>query len=143
MLSGQPRAGESLDFTLLNALLARGLEFVAWDPACQRRQPRRLGAQRKAELRDDRVARKIHLRFVLVARLVIAMFRVVFGLGFAPLRGMACELNALIDRKRGHARARQTKMIRAVIMSSLRPRTGPHRPPKLPPLPLPTRVKVD
>src|SRR5216683_7157377 len=132
MLSGQPRAGEFLDFTLLNALLARGLEFVAWDPACQRRQPRRLGAQRKAELRDDRVARKIHLRFVLVARLVITMLRVVLGLGLAPLGGMACELNPLIDRKRRHAHARQTKVIRAVIMSSLRPRVWSDRHPKLP-----------
>src|SRR5260370_15899256 len=124
---GVPGVERFMDASLLNALFSCCLEFVAGEPARQRRQPCRLRSEHERESGDDRVARKIHVRAVLVARLVIAVRRVILGLFLAPLRVMARVLHPLIDRKRRHPHARQTEMIRTVIMSSLRPRIGTDR----------------
>src|SRR5712664_951123 len=77
---GVPRAERFMDASLLNALFPRRLEFVAGEPARQRRQPCRLRSEHERESGDDRVARKIHVRAVLVARLVITMLDEIFCL---------------------------------------------------------------
>src|SRR5258707_15742250 len=101
------------------ALLPRGLELVARDPACQRWQPCCLHSEHEAKSGDDGVAGKIHVRAVLVARLVIAMRGEIFGMFIAPFRRMARILDSFVDRKRRHPHARQTEMIGTVIMSRL------------------------
>src|SRR6266850_6528970 len=88
-----------LDSNLLKTLLSCGLEFVAGNPAGERRQPCRLRSERKAKSCDNRIACKIHVRTVLVARLVITVLSEIFRLLLSPLRRMARELDAFIDRK--------------------------------------------
>src|SRR6266478_115916 len=86
---GVPRVERFMDASLLNALFSCCLEFVAGEPARQRRQPCRLRSEHERKSGNDDVARKIHVRAVLVARLVIAVRRVILGLFLAPLRVMA------------------------------------------------------
>src|SRR6267378_5527725 len=93
------------------ALLARRLKFIAGNPARQRWQPRGLRAQHEAESGNHRVARKIHVRAVLITRLVITMLGKIFGLLYAPFCWVARVLDPFIDRKGGHAHARQAEMI--------------------------------
>src|SRR5882762_6979881 len=109
------------------ALLPRGLEFVARDPACQRWQPRCLHSEYEAKSSDDGVAGKIHVRAVFVARLVVTVRGEILGLFIAPFRQMARILDSFIDRKRRHAHTRKAEVIGTVIVSSLRPRIGPDR----------------
>src|SRR6267154_6164210 len=103
-------------------LLSCSLEFVAGDPACQCWQPCRFRPEHESESGDHSVARKIHIRTVLVARLVVTVRVEIFGLFIAPFRRMAGILDSFIDRKRRHAHTRQAEMIRTVIVSRLRPR---------------------
>src|SRR5882762_349825 len=111
--------------SLLEALLPRGLKFIAGEPARQRRLPGRFRSEYEPESGNDRVTRKIHVRAVFVARLMVEVFDEIPGLVFAPLRVMARKLDAFIDRKRRHAHPRQTELIRTVVMSRLRARIRP------------------
>src|SRR2546423_6253788 len=90
---------EFLDFNLLNALLSGCLKFIAGKPTGQRGLPRRLRPKPEAKSRDNRIAGKIHVRAVFVARLVIAVLRKILGLLLAPLRGMAGVFDPFVDRK--------------------------------------------
>src|SRR3989454_11988237 len=124
--SETPR-GSCFSVRLLQAPLSRRLEFVARHPASESGQPRRFRSKHEAESGDDGVAGKIHVRAVLVARLVIAMRGEILRLFITPLRRMARVLDSFIDRKRRHAHARQAEVIRTVIVSGLRPRIGTDR----------------
>src|SRR2546425_12547973 len=125
--SESPPRGSCLSVRLLQALLSRRLEFVAKHPAGKSGQPRRFRSKHKPESGDDCVAGKIHLRAVLVARLVITVRGEILGLFIAPLRRMARVLDSFIDRKRRHAHVGQAEVIRTVIVSGLRPRVGTDR----------------
>src|SRR6266704_4214188 len=114
------RTGTSLGVRLSNTPLSRRLELVAGNPARQRGQPCCLRSEHKREPGDDRIAGKIHVWAVLVTRLVITVLGEILGLLVAPLRRMARVLDPFIDRKRGHAHARQAEMVRTVIMPGLR-----------------------
>src|SRR5260370_10197105 len=103
----------------MTTLSSRGLEFVAGDPSRHPGQPCRLRSQHEAEPGDHRIAGKIHVWTVLVARLVIAVLGEIFRLLLAPLRRMARVLDSFIDRKRRHSHARQAEMIRTIIVSGL------------------------
>src|SRR5437879_3812720 len=100
-----------MDATLLNALFSCRLEFVARNPA-QSWQPRGLRSEHEGESGNYGIAGKIHVRAVLIGRLVIAVRREILSLFIAPFRRMAGELDSFIDRKRRHAHARQAEMIR-------------------------------
>src|SRR5439155_3519838 len=113
------------------ALLARWLEFVSRHPSRQRWRPSRFRSEYKSESCNDRVSVKIHRRTVLVARLVIAVLREILGLLLAPFRRVACKFDSFIDRKRRHAHARQTEMIRAVVVPRFRARVRPDRQSKI------------
>ncbi len=108
---GVPRIERILDASLLHALFSCRLKFIAGNPPCQRRLPCRLRSEHEREPGDDRIAGKIHVRTVLVARLVITVLGKIFCLLLAPLRGVSRVLDAFIDRKRRHAHARQAEMI--------------------------------
>ena len=84
-------------------------------------------AQQEPKRRHLGKSRKIHLRAVFVARLMIAMLDVIFGLGLAPGFVVSFEFQPFVDRERRNAHARQTEMIGAVIMPSFRMRIGPNR----------------
>src|SRR5260370_31718547 len=104
------------------ALLPRGLEFVAGNPAYQCWQPRCIHSEHEAKSGDHGIPGKIHVWAVFVARLMIAVRGEILGLFVTPFRRMARILDSFIDRKRRHANARQAEMIRTVIMPRLRPR---------------------
>src|SRR5258705_2285508 len=108
-------------------LLSCSLEFVAGDPAWQCWQPCRFRPEHESESGDHGVARKIHIRTVLVARLVVTVHGKIFGLLIAPLCVVARKFDSFVDRKGRYTHARQTEMIRTVVMSGLRPRIGPDR----------------
>src|SRR5260370_16854036 len=94
---GVPRVERFMDASLLNGLFSCCLEFVAGEPACQRWQPCRLRSEHERESGDDRVAGKIHVWAVLVARLVIAVRRVILALFLAPFRPTPPLLHSLIS----------------------------------------------
>src|SRR6266704_3932867 len=118
------RAGASLGVSLLNTPLSRRLELVAGNPPRQRGQPCGLRSKHKRESGDHRVPGKIHVRAVLVTRLMITVLGEILGLLLAPFRRMARVLDPFIDRKRGHAHARQAEMVRTVVMPGLRAGIG-------------------
>src|SRR6266849_139205 len=138
---GVPRIERILDASLLHALFSCRLKFIAGNPPCQRRLPCRLRSEHEREPGDDRIAGKIHVRTVLVARLVITVLGKIFCLLLAPLRGVSRVLDAFIDRKRRHAHARQAEMIGTVVMAGLRARIGPDRKAKVPRRRLHHRIK--
>src|SRR5579871_3845496 len=82
---------------LLLALDSCGLELVALLPADQLGQACGLPSERESEARHRRVADKIHLGMIFVARLVIVLFDVLLFLFKAPGLGMSLVLHALID----------------------------------------------
>src|SRR5882762_1012204 len=75
--------------SLLKAVFPRGFKLIAGEPARQRGLPGRLRSEHEPESGNDRVPGKIHVRAVLVARLVVAVFDEIPGLLLAPLRVMA------------------------------------------------------
>src|SRR5260370_1442105 len=62
------------------ALLPRGLEFVAGNPAYQCWQPRCLHSEHEAKSGDHGIPGKIHVWAVFVARLMIAVRGEILGL---------------------------------------------------------------
>lgn len=88
--------------TLLRVLIFQPglLEFIAFLPANQATFGSGLPAQGEAEAGHGGVANKVHAGTVLVARLVIPVFRVIFGLLESPGKVVAFVFHALRDRKR-------------------------------------------
>src|SRR5208283_1882744 len=117
-----------LDDKLLAALLIASCprfgEFVPGLPANQRWLVGREPSQRDTEARRHRVAAKIHLRIIFVARLVVALRDEFLGLVQTPLGSVALVLDALVDGERRHSGAREAEVVGAVIMSRAGLRIG-------------------
>ena len=88
---------------------------------------RRCFPQRIAEVHHLRQAREIPILLKRIRRLVIAIVHIILGLRLAPRQIVAFELQAFADRERRNPNARQTEMIRPVVMSRLRVRVGLNR----------------
>src|SRR6202140_2098144 len=85
--------------TVLLALLPRRLELIALLPTNQLRQTRGLPPQRKSKPRHRRVPHKIHLRMVLIARLVIMFLHVLALLLESPSLVVPLVFHPFVDRK--------------------------------------------
>src|SRR5260370_8548493 len=100
--------------------LAGLLELIARLPPGKLRLAGHLPAQGKAELCHLGVAGEIHIRPVLVRRLMIPVSHVVTLFFFAPGQVMALEQGPLVHTECRHANSRQTEVIRAVVVASFR-----------------------
>src|SRR5258708_28158083 len=98
------------------ALLARHFELVAGLPPLQLRSHGRLLAKQKSKSRYLRKPAEIHLRAILVARLVIVVIHIVLRLRRTPRCVVAFVFQAFADGKRRNAYAGQTEMVGAVVV---------------------------
>src|SRR5882762_3476022 len=119
-----PRKGSCRSSVPCFALLARRFKFVAGLPAGHFRLRCGSSSQRETETRHLGQAGKIHLGPILVARLMIVMIDIILRLRFAPGSVVALEFQPFVDGERRNSDAGQAEMIRAVVMSRLRPRVG-------------------
>src|SRR5260370_2011972 len=99
---GVPRIERILDASLLHALFSCGLKFIAGYPSGECRQPCRLRSEHEREPGDDRIAGKIHVRTVLVARLVITVPGEILPFLLPPFTRLTPVLAASPDRHRRH-----------------------------------------
>src|SRR5580698_7050889 len=99
------------------AMQSRCLELIPRFPFDCLRSVERLPAQRKSELRHGCIARKIHRRRVLIARLMIAVGGVILRLFPAPSERVIGELGPGVDGKCGDPSPRQAEVIRAVVVT--------------------------
>src|SRR5882757_9955482 len=103
-----------------HALLARCIKLISRLPSlldlCTRRQP----AQIEAKLRHSRIPSEIHLRLVLIARLMVPLRGELLHLLFAPVRVVTRKERTLPNRKRRNSIARQREMIGAVVVPRAR-----------------------
>src|SRR5712672_2670546 len=106
-----PRKGSCRSSVPCFALLARGFKFVAGLPASHFRLRCRFGSERETEARHLGQAGKIHLRAILIARLMIMMIDIILRLRFAPGSIMAFEFQPFVDGERRNAHAGQAEMI--------------------------------
>jgi hypothetical protein len=82
---------------------SRGFEFVAGSPALEFRSCRGGAAEDEAEAGHFGETGKVPVGLKLVARLVVVVIDVVFGLGLAPGGVVAFEFEALADGERRDA----------------------------------------
>src|SRR5580692_7283617 len=85
------------------ACLVLDLELIARHESHDLIRVERLRTEREAELGERGVRGEIHIRCVLIARLMVALGGVFIALRLAPLRRMAGELERRVDGERGHA----------------------------------------
>ncbi len=107
------------------------LKFIPFFPGNLLRHARSLPSQGKAETGYGRIAREIHIRMILVTRLVVVLCREVLCLFHPPSRIVALVFHALVHRERRYPDARQAEMVRAVIVTRFGSRIGADRQPEV------------
>src|SRR5882762_2308671 len=122
-----PRKGSCRSSVPCFALLARRFKFVAGPPRGHFRLRCGFCSERESKARHLGQAGKIHIRAILITRLMIVMIDIVLRLRFAPGSVVALEFQTFVDGERRNADAGQAEMIRTVVMSRLRPRVGADR----------------
>src|SRR5271156_6155453 len=99
------------------ACLALDLELIARHESHDLVGCERLPTEREAELGERSIRGEIHIGRVFIARLVVALGGVLLALCLAPLRRVPGEFDSGVDGERGHPGARETEMIRPVIVA--------------------------
>src|SRR6202044_359865 len=105
-----------------NSLLtfhSRRFKLVAFLPADKARGASCLPAESEAEARHRRIADKVHLWMVFIARLMVMLFCIFLILLHSPGFIVAFKLDPFVDRERWNPHASQTEMVRAIVVSGL------------------------
>src|SRR3984957_2002220 len=96
------------------------LELIAGQPIDRALREQGLPPQCETEFGERCIAREIHRRRILIARLVIMLRGVFVGLRLSPFRRMAGKFYSGVDREGGNSGARETEMIGAIVMPGVR-----------------------
>src|SRR5579872_40606 len=102
------------------SLLAGFFKLVTWLPGHQAWEISHAPANGKAEFRHLGVGGKVHLRTVLIRRLVITVGYIIAVLFLSPGEVMALEEHSFIHAEGWDTHPRQTEVIRTIVMAGFR-----------------------